>query len=174
MTRLAAFGTALVLCLAVVAAGHGEPRRGHLVGANDTTYFDPVGNFFPMDTVSVNGYVLFDFSLGTVEPVAGLGADSLMYEPTAILSLASADGSDANGIADSVMFSPDTLDVLFQKTAIGSVRISGSFLDRRGRFGLRPGIDPEKTPIVQATVTVTARGHVVYSRRTKFTYWEGD
>ena len=175
MTRWVALGLVLALSLALATApGQAAPRRGHLVSASDTTYFDPDGNYFPMDSISVSGYTLFSLILGTVEPVTGLAADSLMYESTAMLSLVRADGSDAGGVADSVTFSPDTLDVLFQTTPIGAIRISGTFVDRRGRFGLRPGIDPGKTPVVRASVTVTAHGRVVYSHRTKFTYWEGD
>jgi hypothetical protein len=127
-----------------------------------------------VDTILVGGYRLESFSLDVLQYPNGWSADSATYAPEAFLEFTRADTADGGGVAQGVMFSPDTLDLVFPETEIGTVRIFGSFLDKRGRFGLWPEIDGQGIPVLQARVTVTRQGRTVYSRRTKFTFWQGD
>lgn len=176
MRRFLASAVALALSLGVAGASERpQPKPGQIVSRRDTTVFDPEGNYFPVETLSVGNYRLFSFALKTLEYSFGFQSDSAVYAPGAFLELSSPDDEDGGGgVADSVLFSPDTLDLLFRETEIGRVRISGTFLDKRGNFGNWPEIDPEATPVLRARVTVTSKGRTVYSRRMKFTYWEGD
>jgi hypothetical protein len=174
MRRLLISAMALGLSLGVAgASGRPQPKPGQIVSIRDTTRFDPDGNYIPVDSITVGGYRLDSFSLGVLEYSFGFQSDSATYAPSGILELTTADTTEGGGVADFVRFSPDTLELVFPGTEIGTVRISGSFLDKRGRFD-RPEIEPGKTPVLRARVTVTSGGRTVYSRRMNFTYMEGD
>jgi hypothetical protein len=154
------------------------PRVGQVVHLSalqrDTTFFDVEGYYFPSEALDLAGYHFDSFSFENLDFRFGLGPDSAVYSPHALLVLTRTEQDTAGYEADSVVLSPDSLHLVFRNTPIGEIRVAGSFLDKRGRFASDPDIDPGKTPVLQARVSVISRGRAIDSRRVVFTYWEGD
>jgi len=171
-------GLASIILLATIT----HPKVGQKVNLsevqNDTTLFNVEGYYFPLQPVEIAGYRLDSFELLQFDYSTRDSQDNVTYVEKASLELPRAK-QDMTAFEDdyeaqSVVLSPDTLELVFGNTPIGSVRIAGAFLDRRGRFAWDPHLDPGKTAVLRALLTVTSGGRTVASRRVVFTYWEGD
>ena len=168
-----------VLATLVLLASVTQPRVGdmlHLTTArNDSTLFDVEGYYFPKETLEWNdGFGLFSFSVMQFDFSSQDEQGRTKYVEEATLALTKKHPDTVVYEAQTVLLSPDTLDLVFRNTPIGEVRIAGVFLDKSGRLAANPHLVPGETPAVRAQVTVTKGGRVVDSRRVVFTYWEGD
>jgi hypothetical protein len=70
--------------------------------------------------------------------------------------------------------SRDTLSLKCESKYLGVVTVEGRFLDRRGDFGNLLSNASHPQFVLSAVVTVSRGGRVLYRRRHRFTYFNGD
>jgi hypothetical protein len=67
------------------------------------------------------------------------------------------------------LVSADTLRLHCPRTPLGTLDVNGTFLDKRGNFGDRQDIDPDRTVVLTAVLTFPG-----FQQRVSFTWFGGD
>ena len=132
--------------------------------------FDPDGYYFPQPEVKIGKCEIQSFGLDIVYSPSHSNAP-----PSASLHIKSIGRENLSVVfTTNVVVTVDTLVLKFETKQLGVVRISGTFLDKRGSFADRSDVDDEKTIVLRARVVVEDKGREVYSGIHQFTYFAGD
>lgn len=183
--RLGRIVSTLSLFFLIAAPGlsAGTPIPPHRIGQvlpfsillHDSTFFDPEGYYFPVDSVIIDGYWLESVSIRVTDYIYATRptGDSAAYYPWGMLLLAKRGEEETAGYTSKLgVVAADSLDLVFPHTPFGEVRLRGAFSDKRGRFGQR-GF-PQDAVLLKANLSRNRDGRWVDSRPIAFTYWEGD
>jgi hypothetical protein len=132
--------------------------------------FDPDGYYFPQPELRVGRFEIQSFGLDVV-----YSPSHTNRPPTASLQIVKT-GQETPKVhfTNSVIANADTLSLKFVTKEIGTVRVTGSFVDKRGSFAHRDDLDPDKTIVLTARVVVENQGREIYSKVHQFTYYSGD
>jgi hypothetical protein len=144
-------------CLAfagVVRSGSPQPSAGRAsptapsLAAVDTRPqqpFDARGFYFPTQPLTIKGHRLEWLELSR-------------YHASIKLSSTSSDSEAVYIDCGRATISRDTLEVTCTGDAIGSLRMTGAFLDKKGDFRNRPEISENGAVVLEATVTYRGTG----------------
>jgi hypothetical protein len=137
--------------------------------------FDPDGYYYPLELFDIRGMWIERLDVTAI----GHDDDENKIDRTrsgspeifVILTRRNNVGDMPFRCVDAIV-EPDRFHAVCEDTLIGDIMFDGEFIDKSGRFW--DHISDSKTPVLKATVTVTAYGGVIHEREYIFGYWEGD
>ena len=131
--------------------------------ATDSGFFDATGYYRPHDALTLSGHYFSSIDINSIEPY---------YEVH--IEFEASGNARSRHECPRPLITRDTLDIRCPRTPIGTLRVAGTFRDKRGQFWNRDDVRPNETIILVARVTVESGGRVRSSQVVQFTYWAGD
>ena len=162
LARTSLFGL-LVLGMALGSCGPRQNAGGsatrvdsaETTPSDTTTFAFPWSYYFPVENVEVGDYQVQWLALRPPEVTLDKGdPDAAVRYP-----------------CNEPVVARDTVDIICPVTPIGSIRIAGSFTSL---VHAADTVDIEQQVLLIGAVTIESGGRTVFSKRVRFTYWQGE
>ena len=124
--------------------------------ATDSGFFDATGYYLPHDVLTISGHYFSHIAVNTLEP---------NYEVEIEFERGDA---RATYECPKPLITRDTLDIRCPRTPVGTLRVAGTFIDKRGQFWNRDDLRANPTVVLVAEVRVESRGRVTSSQVVRF------